>query len=85
MLAVNQTSGVGMSGRDEIRDVILGAAEGATGSVQAMAAIGCSAAVEDFDVEVQSAPDGAGGADLTAVVRFSLVVSQIAEARRSVA
>ena len=74
-----------MSGRDEIRDVILGAAEGATGSVEAMAAIGSSAAIEDFDVEVQIAPDGAGGADLTAVVRFSIVVSQVSEVHRSVA
>lgn len=73
-----------MSGRDEIREMILGAAEGATGSVAALAAIGSPATIEDFDVEVQMGPGG-DRSDLRAVVRFSIAVAPVLEAHRSVA
>ncbi|MBU1226338.1 MAG: hypothetical protein KJ698_03860 [Actinobacteria bacterium] len=85
MLALNRMTGVAMPGRDEIRDAILGAADGARGSVEALAATGIPATVEDFDVEVQLAPRADGGTDLSAVVRFAIVVSQVAGSRRSVA
>jgi hypothetical protein len=54
-----------MPGRDEIRDLILGAAAGATGGAEAL-----GARVEDFDVEVRLAGDAEG---VTAVIRFSIV------------
>ena len=71
-----------MTGRDEIRDVILGAAEGATGSVAMLGEAGVAAAIEDFDVEVSL---GFGSEGPTAVVRFTLVVDDFAAVRRNVA
>jgi hypothetical protein len=67
-----------MPSREEIRDLILGAAEGATGGVEALAAAGVAATVEDFDVEV--AFSSGDRPALTATVRFSLV-SALREAR----
>jgi len=55
-----------MPGRDEIRDLILGAADGAIGGAEAL-----GARVEDFDVEVRL--EGADGGGIAAVIRFSLV------------
>jgi hypothetical protein len=52
-----------MPGREEIRDLILGAAEGAAGAAESL-----GARVEDFDVEVRLDDGGVG-----AVMRFSLV------------
>lgn len=74
-----------MPGREQIREVILGAAEGATGTIEALAAAGLAAVVEDFDVEVGLAGEGSPG--LTAVVRFAIVVGDAAvvPAARSVA
>ncbi|MCB2222825.1 MAG: hypothetical protein KQH83_01520 [Actinobacteria bacterium] len=72
-----------MPGRDEIREMILGAAEGATGSVAALGSAGIPAAVEDFDVEVVLGEEGRG---LTAVVRFTVVTGAVGErSARSVA
>ena len=74
-----------MPGRDEIRDLILGAAEGATGGAETLGRSGVSAAVEDFDVEVSLTSQGEKPPGLTAVIRFSIVVSLMADARRSAA
>jgi len=85
MLAASRMSGVWMPGRDQIRDVILGAAEGATGSVEALGAAGSPALIEDFDVEVAMSLADGGVPSLNAVVRFSIVVRQRPDVRRSVA
>ena len=74
-----------MPGRDEIRDLILGAAEGATGGVETLGRSGASAAVEDFDVEVSLTSQGQESPGLSAVIRFSIVVSLLSDARRSAA
>jgi len=74
-----------MPSREEIRDVILGAAEGATGSVEALGAMGAPALIEDFDVEVALTPVEGGALAVTAIVRFSIAVQQVADVRRSVA
>ena len=74
-----------MPGRDEIRDLILGAAEGATGGAETLGRAGVSAAVEDFDVEVSLISHGDEPPGLNAVIRFSIVVSLMADARRSAA
>ena len=74
-----------MPGRDEIREAILGAAEGARGSVEALASLGVAAQVEDFDVEVQLGAGNGSGSSLSTVVRFSVVVDHGVEIRRSVA
>jgi hypothetical protein len=72
-----------MPGRDEIREAILGAAEGATGSVEALGAIGVPASIEDFDVEVVLGEGEDAG--VTAVVRFSITAAAAAREHRSVA
>lgn len=74
-----------MTGRDEIREAILGAAEGATGSMQALGAAGLAAALEDFDVEVSLSSNHLDDDKLALEVRFSIVVQPRAETRRSVA
>jgi hypothetical protein len=74
-----------MPGRDEIREAILGAAEGARGSVEALAALGLSAQIEDFDVEVNLGTGSGDEPTASAVVRFSVIVDHAADRHRSVA
>ena len=74
-----------MPGRDEIRDLILGAADGATGGAETLGRSGASAAVEDFDVEGSLIAQGDEPPGLNAVIRFSIVVSLMADTRRSAA
>jgi hypothetical protein len=74
MLAPTSISGDTMPTRDAIREVIVGAAEGATGCIEALAAAGAAALVEDFDVEVGLTPGGEGSL-LSATVRFAVVVT----------
>jgi hypothetical protein len=64
-----------MPGGEEIRDLIVGVAEGATGGVAALAASGLGGSVESFDVEVTL--DGSGGQDpaLRAVICFTIAVA----------
>ena len=63
-----------MAGRAEIRDVILGAAEGATGGVALLRDAAPEARLEDFDVEVTLDPNGGGEPGLSATIRFSIVM-----------
>ena len=86
ILAATSTSGDTMPTRDEIREVIVGAAEGASGCLETLAAAGVAARVEDFDVEIELAPDD-GSPALSAAVRFAVVVTaeEGAVLRRSVA
>ncbi len=74
-----------MPGRDEIRELILGVAEGATGGAEALANSGASAAVEDFDVEVNLTPQSQDSPGPNVTIRFSIVVSPLPTARRSAA
>ena len=74
-----------MPGRDEIRELILGAAEGATGGAEALGRSGVSAAVEDFDVEVNLTPQSQDSPGPNVVIRFSIIVSPMRAARRSAA
>jgi hypothetical protein len=68
-----------MSGTDEIRELILAAAEGVTGGVAALRAAGIPAALGGFSVEIDydgGAPDTPG---VGAVVRLSIVAGDGAE------
>jgi hypothetical protein len=58
-----------MTGRDEIRDLIVAAAEGAAGSLAALQSAG--AHLEDFEVEMGL---GEGASEVAAAVRFTLAV-----------
>ena len=73
-----------MVGRDEIREAIRGAAEGATCSVESLASIGVPVVVEGFDVEV-TLGEPSSGRGPGAVIRFSLVAAPVGEIHRSVA
>ncbi|MCJ7725180.1 MAG: hypothetical protein MUP76_02160 [Acidimicrobiia bacterium] len=70
-----------MTGRGEIREVILGAAEGARGSMEALGATG----LEDFDVEVVLSSGHPDHDRLAIEVHFSIAMSRNADLRRSVA
>jgi len=74
-----------MPGRDEIREAILGAAEGARGSVEALASLGVSAQIQDFDVEVNLGGGAGNDSTASAVVRFSVIVDHAVDRQRSVA
>lgn len=65
-----------MGGTGEIRDLILAAAEGATGGVAALRAAGIPADLGGFVVEIDY--DG-GGPGLGAAVRLSIVAGHSAE------
>ena len=63
-----------MSGRAEIRDVILGVVEGAGGGLAALQEVEPEARVEDFDVEVNY-----GGSDeihLSLSIRFTIATAE---------
>jgi hypothetical protein len=63
-----------MTGRDEVRDLIVAAAEGAAGSLAALQSAGVH--LEDFEVEMGL---GEGGSEVAAAVRFTLVTRPAAD------
>jgi len=69
-----------MAGTGEIRDLILAAAEGATGGVAALRAAGIPAALGSFSVEVDYDGGGAQAPEVGAVVRLSIVAADAGRA-----
>jgi hypothetical protein len=62
-----------MGGTDEIRGLILAAAEGATGGVAALRAAGIPAALGSFSVEIDYAGGAPQGPEVGAMVRLSII------------
>jgi hypothetical protein len=62
-----------MSGTGEIRDLILAAAEGATGGVAALRAAGVPATLGGFSVEIDYDGGAPHAPEVGAVVRLSIV------------
>jgi len=62
-----------MGGTGEIRDLILAAAEGATGGVAALRAAGIPAALGSFSVEIDYDGGAPHAPEVGAVVRLSIV------------
>jgi hypothetical protein len=60
-----------MSGRGDVRDVIVGVAEGATDGVTALRNADPAAQLEDFDVEVRYGDNG--GPEVSVSIRFSII------------
>lgn len=65
-----------MAGTGDIRDLIMAAAEGATGGVVALRAAGIPAALGDFSVEIDYDGGSPVSAGLGAVVRVAIVAAE---------
>lgn len=68
-----------MGGTGEIRDLILAAAEGATGGVVALRAAGIPAVLGGFSVEIDYDGGSPGSPGVGAAVRLSIVAGYAAE------
>lgn len=73
-----------MAGRAEIREIIIGAAEGAGGGAAALRDADFAARLEDFDVEVSFDGSTESGG-LSVSVRFTIAANGIARDHRVVA